>query len=176
VQVATFQPTDIAFNVAFSRDSRYLLMDIKDRSVVVCEIIKSFRAQDAQAEAASGSCSPLDGAAGKQPCSSVKLTFRHRLYPPTFALDPEGFRFKPTFGGKNNAFVAMGSVQGEVRLWHWESEKYLCGLEGHSQPVNSVAWHPMDQHMLVSASDDATLRVWTSPASDGDNAQPGHGP
>lgn len=172
MQAATFQPNDIAFNVAFSRDSRYLLMDIKDRSVVVCEILHSVGAEDAQGDKASGSVTAR-GAAGmvSKPVTSVKLTFRHRLYPPNFALDTEGFRIKPAFGGKDSAFVAMGSVQGEVRIWHWETEKFVCGLEGHSQPVNAVAWHPTDQHMLVSASDDSTLRVWTSPVTHGEGVQ-----
>ena len=166
LQVASFQPSDIAFNVAFSADSKFLLMDIKDRFVIVCEVVTSkipeqTRGTGHAGPSGSGSTAPPKPEA---PASgSVKLTFRHRLQPPTFSLEQETFRIKPVFGGKNSAFVAMGSGRGEVRLWHWSTEKYLCGLEGHSAACNAVAWHPTDPHMLVSASDDCSVRVWTSP-------------
>jgi WD domain, G-beta repeat len=166
VQVATFQPSDIAFNVAFSKDSKFLLMDIKDRSVVVCEVCVTRTPEQSrrgsQADATAGS-EKLEAPTN----SNVKLVFRHLLKPPSVAIDPEGFRIKAVFGGKHSAFVAMGSVRGEVRLWHWSSEKFLCALEGHTETCNAVAWHPTDPHMLVSASDDSSMRVWTSPITAG---------
>ena len=162
MQVASFQPSEIAFNVAFPSDSKFLLMDIKDRSVIVCEVITSNIPEEhshAASYAPGISASKLEAPA----VGAVKLTFRHRLQPPTFSVEQETFRIKPVFGGKNSAFVAMGSGQGEVRLWHWSTEKYLCGLDGHSSACNAVSWHPTDPHMLVSASDDCSVRVWTSP-------------
>jgi len=64
------------------------------------------------------------------------------------------------FGGHNQDFVASGSEDHLVYVWHRSSETPLATLAGHSRSVSAAAWNPQHPHMLVSASDDNTLRVW----------------
>ena len=64
------------------------------------------------------------------------------------------------FGGHNETFVASGSEDARVYLWHTQTGCLGATLQGHTATVNAVAWSPVDPHVFVSASDDATLRVW----------------
>ncbi|OZJ03149.1 hypothetical protein BZG36_03888 [Bifiguratus adelaidae] len=63
-------------------------------------------------------------------------------------------------GGIDEKFVASGSTDGKVYIWHRYLEQLVHVLEGHKEMVNSVAWHPTHPHMLASASDDRTVRIW----------------
>ncbi len=47
-------------------------------------------------------------------------------------------------------------------MWDRHFGAKLATLEGHSDVVNCVAFNPVNQEMLVSASDDHTIRVWRS--------------
>jgi len=64
------------------------------------------------------------------------------------------------FGGVNQDFVASGSEDGNVYVWHREREDPVAVLRGHTGVVNAVTWNPADPSMLVSCSDDGTVRVW----------------
>jgi len=64
------------------------------------------------------------------------------------------------FGGLNQDFLASGSEDHKVYIWHKRKERPIAVLEGHSRTVNCVHWNPQLPSMLVSASDDCTVRIW----------------
>uniref|UniRef100_A0A7S1IRP5 CTLH domain-containing protein n=1 Tax=Eutreptiella gymnastica TaxID=73025 RepID=A0A7S1IRP5_9EUGL len=76
------------------------------------------------------------------------------------------FVIRSCFGGANQLFVLSGSEDHKVYVYHRETAKTLFTLKGHSNVVNSVAWNPRVHEMFASASDDHTVRVWTTVPTD----------
>ncbi|XP_078427756.1 uncharacterized protein LOC144700193 [Wolffia australiana] len=64
------------------------------------------------------------------------------------------------FGGAGSAFIASGSEDNMVYIWHRERCELVKVLQGHEMTVNSVSWNPKRPQMLASASDDRMIRIW----------------
>ncbi len=47
-----------------------------------------------------------------------------------------------------------------VYVWHIKGEMPIAVLQGHTRTVNCVSWNPVLPNMLVSVSDDCTIRIW----------------
>ncbi|KAJ3597333.1 hypothetical protein NHX12_000861 [Muraenolepis orangiensis] len=77
------------------------------------------------------------------------------------------------FGGHNEDFIASGSEDHKVYIWHRRSELPMAELAGHARTVNCVSWNPVLPGLLASASDDGTVRIWgPAPLPDGPPALP----
>ncbi|XP_076442076.1 WD repeat-containing protein 26-like isoform X2 [Babylonia areolata] len=65
-----------------------------------------------------------------------------------------------SFGGANEDFVAAGSEEPSVYIYHKSHDKPVLKLKGHTSIVNCVHWNPSMPSMLASASDDGSVRIW----------------
>ncbi|XP_041037754.1 WD repeat-containing protein 26-like isoform X2 [Carcharodon carcharias] len=75
-------------------------------------------------------------------------------------------------GGMSEDFIASGSEDHKVYIWHRKSELPVAELTGHTRTVNCVSWNPQIPSMLASASDDGTVRIWgPAPSLDGEDPE-----
>mmetsp|Transcript_35390 Transcript_35390/g.87958 ORF Transcript_35390/g.87958 Transcript_35390/m.87958 type:complete len:620 (-) Transcript_35390:32-1891(-) len=71
------------------------------------------------------------------------------------------FVVRSCFGGPQETYVISGSEDTQVYIWHRHFGSLLEVLQGHAATVNCIAWPPNSPWMLT-ASDDQTLRVWST--------------
>ncbi|KAG6461151.1 hypothetical protein O3G_MSEX012447 [Manduca sexta] len=70
------------------------------------------------------------------------------------------FTIHACFGGAHQDFIASGSEDNKVYIWHINGEEPIAVISGHTRCVNAVSWNPVHHDVLVSASDDYSLRLW----------------
>lgn len=80
------------------------------------------------------------------------------------------FTIHSCFGGANQDFVASGSEDNKVYIWHVKRELPIATLTGHTRTVNCVAWNPVYHSMLASVSDDSSVRIWGPHLSPSNNS------
>lgn len=71
-------------------------------------------------------------------------------------------QIRGTFGGANESFVACGSEDGNILIWHKNIGAAVERLPGHLPRCNAVAWNPADPCMLASCGDDNRVKIWTN--------------
>ncbi len=60
----------------------------------------------------------------------------------------------------SDAFVLSGSEDNDIYIWNLVEASVVHVLRGHKRPVVSLDYHPTEC-MLLSASMDNTVRIWT---------------
>ena len=56
--------------------------------------------------------------------------------------------------------IASGSKGNMIHLWHVQTGECLCVIDEHKTWVKSVSFSPTNSQLLMSASDDNTVRQW----------------
>ena len=56
--------------------------------------------------------------------------------------------------------IASGSLDHTIQLWDVQTGECHCVIDGHSDEVHSVSFFPTNPKLLISASDDSTIRQW----------------
>lgn len=67
---------------------------------------------------------------------------------------------------KDGRVIAASGDSGAVQVFDVTSRGILKTWKEHKQPVWATKWNPYDNTMLMSASDDRTLRLWELSSSD----------
>lgn len=168
MQVCSFRPPggEPSCHLVFSPDSAYLLTDSRDRCLSMYMINKD-----------SGTAAQRGSARRAAPDASLVELVSHmrpRIADPPEDVESKRQRLRPALGGKRGAFAATGTLRGALRIWHWQTEQQVADVSGHSRMVNCVSWSPVDPQMLVTASDDHTVRVWTPPPKPPDEQDAGN--
>lgn len=65
------------------------------------------------------------------------------------------------YGGSDRPFLVTGSDDHTVRVWDYHTKSCVRVLEGHSNNVSAVIFHPQ-LPFLLSAGEDGTLRIWNA--------------
>ncbi|CAH8649272.1 unnamed protein product [Heterobilharzia americana] len=73
------------------------------------------------------------------------------------------FRLYSTFGGANEDFVATGSENGRIHIWHVGSGSHPIHSSpgtGNRDPITCVHWNPVLPTMIASVNDSGELCIW----------------
>lgn len=65
------------------------------------------------------------------------------------------------YAGADRPFLVTGSDDFTVRVWDYHTKSCVRVLEGHSNNVSAVAFHPQ-LPLLLTASEDGGMRIWNA--------------
>lgn len=92
----------------------------------------------------------------------IDLVTREPVQSYTGHKGSDNFVIRSTFGGADESFVASGSEDGFIYIWHKASAQLVEKLNGHDPRVNSVAWSPTDPCLFASCGDDGKIKIWSN--------------
>lgn len=155
--------SDAVTSLCVSRDGRFLLVSLQNQELHLWDL-------------SSAGCSGSSAAAGgdDMPASRPAGSSGAPAGPP-FPTAP-AFKFRgqaqcagryivrATLGGGDEQFVASGSEDSQLYIWHRAKGDLLAVLPGHTSVINAVHWNAVQPGLLASASDDRTVRLWASEA------------
>lgn len=72
----------------------------------------------------------------------------------------EGNVWSGAFSADGN-LLATGGQDRTIRVYDWQQETSLLELRGHESTVNQLAFHPVNPALLLSGSQDGSIRLWT---------------
>ena len=81
------------------------------------------------------------------------LTLKHSSWVLSVAIDPTGQFLASTCFFQN--YVTLSQLNSDC-----SDAKYVSKLEGHSEPVSFVQFHPSKKNILATCSDDRTAKLW----------------
>ncbi len=145
--------SDPVTSLSLSRDGRHLLLNLQNQELHLWDL-SSAMAWHAAGHAAGGEGSPAS------PPYPTAPAFKFRGQ-----CERAGrYIVRGTLGGAGDAFVASGSEDSQLYVWHRRCGDLLAVLPGHTSVVNAVSWSAQQPGLLASASDDRTVRLWASEA------------
>jgi len=65
------------------------------------------------------------------------------------------------YPGGDKPYLISGADDTQIRIWDYQTKSCVQVLEGHSNNVSAVCFHPR-LPLIVSASEDGTVRLWHS--------------
>lgn len=74
----------------------------------------------------------------------------------------------------NSQILASASDDKTISLWNLQTLTEQCVLQGHTQQVKTVAFHPQLDHILASGSRDRTIKLWDLQTSEAIQTLTGH--
>lgn len=162
-------PTPSVVDMAMSRDRSRLVVACQDKLLVILDLetgtMDSFK--DAVSITALTLSHDHHLAALHMTNQEIHVwDLRSKMMTQKFSHTPDVtplyYVIRPSFGGANEALLLCGSEGGDIHVWHREKGEMIEVIKGHTKMVNSVCWNPLQPHMFASASDDGTIRIWTT--------------
>lgn len=83
----------------------------------------------------------------------------HCMYTLDVGGHEKGVNSVAFYHGGDRPYLATSSDDHTIKIWDYQSKSSIRTLQGHSQNVSSIVFHPR-LPVLLSASEDGTVRVW----------------